>query len=81
LILSRNQIPHDLIRALSRLQETFGSVGVNTLAAKRGCSCKYLTVRFGREFGMPPKLSRALRVSIAPSKYCGETASQAGPNW
>jgi AraC-like DNA-binding protein len=66
LILCRNQIPRDLIWALSRLQETFGSVGVNTLAAELGCSRKHLTVRFGREFGMPPKLfARVMRFDRA----------------
>jgi len=66
LMLSPSQIPRDLIWALGRLQETFGSVGVNTLAAEVGCSRKHLTVRFGREFGMPPKLfARVVRFDRA----------------
>ena len=67
LTISRNQIiPRDLIWALSRLRETFGCVGVNTLATELGCSRKHLTVRFGREFGMPPKLfARVVRFDRA----------------
>jgi AraC-like DNA-binding protein len=53
---SPDRIPADLTWALRRLEATFGRVGVNTLADEIGCSRKHLTVRFRREFGLPPKL-------------------------
>jgi AraC-like DNA-binding protein len=56
LALSRDGPPRDLVWALSRLEATFGRIGVNALARELGCSRKHLTVRFRREFGMSPKL-------------------------
>jgi len=56
LALSRGGPPRDLVWALSRLEATFGRIGVNALARELGCSRKHLTVRFRREFGMTPKL-------------------------
>ena len=51
-----NRLPRDLVWALRRLEASSGRVGVSALAAELGCSRKHLTVRFRREFGMPPKL-------------------------
>ena len=66
LALSGNPLPRDLVWALRRLEASSGRVGVNALAAELGCSRKHLTVRFRREFGMPPKLfARVVRFDHA----------------
>jgi AraC-like DNA-binding protein len=66
LALSSRSPPRDLVWALRRLQACAGRVGVASLATELGCSRKHLTVRFGREFGMPPKLfARTLRFDRA----------------
>jgi AraC-like DNA-binding protein len=56
IVLSRDSLPRELFWALRRLEATHGRIGVNDLAGEIGCSRKHLTVRFRREFGMPPKL-------------------------
>jgi AraC-like DNA-binding protein len=48
--------PRDLIWALRRIEATSGRIRVNAVAKELGCSRKHLTVRFRREFGLPPKL-------------------------
>ena len=66
LALPGSTLPRDLVWALQRLQATAGRVGVASLATELGCSRKHLTVRFRREFGMPPKLfARVLRFDNA----------------
>jgi AraC-like DNA-binding protein len=66
LVLSNRSLPRGLVWALQRLQASAGRVGVASLATELGCSRKHLTVRFGREFGMPPKLfARTLRFDRA----------------
>jgi AraC-like DNA-binding protein len=67
LVLSRrSSLPRDLVWALQRLQASAGRVGVALLAKELGCSRKHLTMRFGREFGMSPKLfARTLRFDRA----------------
>jgi AraC-like DNA-binding protein len=63
---SSSSPPRDLVWALRRLESSCGRVGVNALAAELGCSRKHLTVRFRREFGMPPKLfARVVRFDHA----------------
>ncbi len=53
---SRDGPSRDLVWALQQLEATCGRIGVNALAQELGCSRKHLTVRFRREFGLPPKL-------------------------
>ncbi len=63
-IAASHPVPRDLAWAWRRLQDDAGRTNVSALAAKIGCSRKHLTVRFRREFGMPPKLlARVLRFS------------------
>ncbi len=58
--------PTDVAWALGRLHATRGRIGVARLAEEAGCSRKHLTVRFAREFGLPPKaMGRVLRFDHA----------------
>ncbi len=59
-------VPRDLAWAWRRLQESEGRLRVGALAGELGCSRKHLTLRFHREFGLPPKLfARLLRFDHA----------------
>lgn len=53
-------------RALARLHETRGAVGVGALAREIGCSRRHLVARFNEQVGVPPKLlARILRFQRA----------------
>jgi AraC-like DNA-binding protein len=66
LAVADRSLPRDLVWALQRLQASSGRIGVAALAGQLGCSRKHLSVRFRREFGMPPKLfARVLRFDHA----------------
>jgi AraC-like DNA-binding protein len=58
--------PADIAWALARLRATHGRARIDRLVDSIGCSRKHLTVRFTREFGMPPKaMARVLRFGHA----------------
>ncbi|WP_018785158.1 helix-turn-helix domain-containing protein [Micromonospora sp. CNB394] len=74
--------PH-LLAAWRRLDGSGGAVGVATLAGELGWSRRHLSVRFRREFGLPPKtVARLLRFERAYASLGRTllTAGAAGPD-
>lgn len=71
--------------AWQRLCRTGGTVRIQELAAEIGCSRRYLSKRFHRQVGLPPKtVARLLRfhavrarIAAAPARW-GDIALQAG---
>lgn len=60
--------------AWRRLRETAGGVGVQELATEVGWSRRYLTDRFQREYGLPPKVAaRVLRFERAVAQVRSPT--------
>jgi AraC-like DNA-binding protein len=70
-------------RALARLKQSAGAVGVAELAQEIGCSRRHLSAGFREQVGIPPKLyARLLRferaVSLAGSAGWGEISAACG---
>jgi AraC-like DNA-binding protein len=66
----------DLTWACERLQASAGQIRIDALATELGCSRKHLTIRFHREFGLPPKLfARILRFDHAVRRLRADRVS------